>query len=95
MEELVHLNIFGQQFTFKADEAYPHLSEVSVLIESEVEKVAQQYAGSSPQASNLAILLSAALNIANENIELKKNEAALMDLIQQRSGKILNMLDQS
>lgn len=95
MEELVTLNIFGQQFTFKADEVYPHLSEVSVLIENEVEKVTQQYTGSSPQASNLAILLSAALNIANKNIEMKKNEAALMDLVEQRSGKILKMLDQS
>ena len=95
MEELVTLNIFGQQFTFKADEAYPHLHEVSVLIESEVEKVTRQYAGSSPRTSNLAILLSAALNIANNHVEMEKSEAALMDLVQQRSGKILKMLDQS
>lgn len=94
MEELVTLHIFGQQFIFKAGEAYPHLSEVSVLIESEVEKATRQYAGSSPKASNLTILLSAALDIANENIELKKNEAALADLIRQRSGMILKMLDQ-
>lgn len=94
MEELVTLNIFGQQFTFKADEDYPHLPEVSVLIEDEIEKVTQQHAGAGPKTSNLAILLSAALNIANENIELKKREAALIDLISQRSGKILKMLDQ-
>ncbi len=94
MEELVTLNIFGQQFTFKADEAYPHLSEVSVLIENEIGKVTKQYSGSGSQTSNLAILLSAALTIANENIELKKKEAALADLIAQRSGKILKMLDQ-
>lgn len=94
MEELVTLNIFGQQFTFKPDEANPYLSEVSVLIEGEIEKVTLQHAGSGPQTSNLAILLSAALNIANENIELKKKEAALIDLISRRSGKILKMLDQ-
>ncbi len=94
MEELVTLNIFGQQFTFKSDEAYPHLSEVAVLIENEIEKVTQQYAGSGSQAPNLAILLSATLTIANENIELKNKEAKLIDLIAQRSGKILTMLDQ-
>lgn len=94
MEELVTLNIFGQQFTFKSDEAYPHLSEVAVLIENEVEKVTKQYAGSGSQAPNLAILLSATLNIANENVGLKKKEAKLIDLIAQRSDKILTMLNQ-
>lgn len=94
MEELVTLNIFGQQFTFKSDEAYPHLSEVAVLIENEIEKVTEQYAGTGSQAPNLAILLSATLNIANENIGLKKKQAKLIDLIAQRSGKILSMLNQ-
>ena len=94
MEELVTLNVFGQQFTFKSDEAYPHLSEVAVMIENEIEKVTQQYAGSGSQAPNLAILLSATLNIANENIGLKKREAQLIDLIAQRSDKLLTMLNQ-
>jgi len=94
LEELVTLNVFGQQFTFKSDEAYPHLSEVAVMIENEVEKVTQQYAGSGSQAPNLAILLSATLNIANENIGLKKSEAKLIDLIAQRSDKLLTMLNQ-
>jgi cell division protein ZapA (FtsZ GTPase activity inhibitor) len=94
LEELVTLNVFGQQFTFKSDEAQPHLSEVAVMIENEIEKVTQQYAGSGSQAPNLAILLSATLNIANENVGLKKSEAKLIDLIAQRSDKLLTMLNQ-
>ncbi len=93
MEQLVTIELFGQTFTFKAESDIYRAKEVSDLLLKEVAKVEKQHSGQPSNISKYAILISAALNIANENIELEKNKSALLQEISKRSAHLLRVLD--
>ena len=61
---------------------------------SEVERIQQQNAGKPSHHSKLTILMSAALNIANENYQLKQSYRQAVDDISKRSERLLHLLDE-
>lgn len=95
MEQLVTIEIFGQPFTFKADSEISKAREVADLVEAEVNRVEAQQSGISVSVNKLAILISAALNIANAHIELKRNHGDVLYDISDRSARLIRILDES
>ena len=85
--------LFGQPYTFRADSKTKKAREIADILVKEVAKVQSQQAKDVPGITQTAILIIAALNIANENIELKRNVSELLQGISERSANLIHQLD--
>ncbi|HSM89825.1 MAG TPA: cell division protein ZapA [Desulfobacterales bacterium] len=91
---MVTIELFGQSHTFKADTEAARANEVADLLKREVEKVQDQQTGSSTHIPKLTILILAALNIAQNIIQLNKDAGDIVDLIARRCEALNRMLDE-
>ena len=67
--------------------------EVADYLVKEVTRVEDQQSSQSSNITKIATLILAALNIANDNIELKKNHSDLLRDISERSANLIRALD--
>ena len=95
MEKTVTIELFGQPHTFKANSEVTEEKEVADFLVREVARVENQQSGQSLNISKLAILMLAALNIANEHMELKRNYSKLLRDVGNRTSKLIHRLDNS
>lgn len=93
MEKTVTIELFGQPHTFKANSEVTKEKEVADFLVREVTRVEDQQSSQSSNISKLAILMIAALNIANEHMELKRNYSKLMQDVTNRTSKLIHTLD--
>ena len=93
MDQHVTIEIFGHPFTFKADRDISKAKEVAAYLEEEVGKVERQLTDASVSINKRAILILAALNIANEYFEMKENQAVLLEMMAQKTTGILDSLN--
>jgi len=94
LEHMVTIELFGQPYTFKADTEVAKANEVADLLMHEVQKIQDQATGPSTHIPKLTILILAALNIANNVMQLKKNAGDLVDQIAERCEALNRMLDE-
>lgn len=94
MEQIVTIELFGQPYSFKAESEIQTAKAVADLLIKEVDKVQLQQSDQSSTISNLTILILAALNIANENMELKENHSKFSHKICERSTRLIGRLDE-
>ena len=69
--------------------------EVADLLVKEVTRVEDQQSNQSSNMSKLTILMLAALNIANEHIELKRDHSKLLEDVSNRTANLIRTLDNS
>jgi cell division protein ZapA (FtsZ GTPase activity inhibitor) len=93
LEKLVTIELFGQSHTIKAETEDTRAEEVADYLVKEVKKIEDQQTGRSPAMSELATLILSALNIANENFELKANQSKFLNEISNRSINLMRSLD--
>ena len=93
MEQLVTIEIFGRPYTFKAESEVKHAKEVADYVVKEVNKVETLQSSHSSNITKLAIIILAALNIANENTDIKRDRADFLKKISNRSTKLIHTLD--
>ena len=93
MEKTVTIELFGQPYTFKANSEVTKAKEVADFLVQEVARVEDQQPDQSPNISKLTILMLAALNIANEHMELKRNHSKMLREIAERTTKLIRALD--
>ena len=93
MEELVTIELFGRSYTFKAESEIAMAKDVADYLVKEVSRVEAQKSFKSSNISKLAIMILAALNIANENMELKKKHSDFMNAISKQSSDLIRSLD--
>lgn len=93
MEQLVTIKLFGQPYTFKAALEDRRAKEVADYLVKEVTNVELQQSEGSSSVNKIAVLLLAALNIANENLDLKRTNSILVQDVSERSRKIIRNLD--
>jgi cell division protein ZapA (FtsZ GTPase activity inhibitor) len=95
LEKTVTIELFGQPHTFKANSEVTREREVADFLVKEVAQVESQQSGQSSNISKLAILMSAALNIANEHMELKRSYSKLLRDVTNRTSNLIRTLDNS
>ena len=95
MEITVTIELFGQPHTFKANSEVTREKEVADFLVKEVAQVESQQSGQSSNISKLAILMSAALNISNEHMELKRSYSKLLRDVTNRTSNLIRTLDNS
>ena len=95
MEQHVTIDLFGQSYTFKTDSEVFKAEEVADFLVKEVKKVESQHSVKTLDVTKFTILILAALNIANENFEIKRNDSVLLNDISQRLNRIICTLDEN
>jgi cell division protein ZapA (FtsZ GTPase activity inhibitor) len=95
LEKTVTIELFGQPHTFKANSEVTREKEVADFLVKEVAQVENQQSGGSSNISKLAILMSAALNIANEHMEMKRSYSKLLRDVTNRTSNLIRTLDNS
>ena len=93
MDQLLTIEVLGQPFTFKTDSKESEARAVADYVSKSVDQVRLQCAHQVPTPDKRAILILAALNIANEYFDLKKKYQEILDDINQRSVHLLNTLE--
>jgi len=94
LEQLVTIELFGKQHTFKAESEGDKAKEVADLLTKEVSRVKGQQSGESSAASDLTTLMLAALNIAHQKLELENRYSKFMLDLSERSQKLIRQLDE-
>ena len=69
--------------------------EVADLLVKEVTRVEDQQSNQSSTMSKLTVLMLAALNIANDHVELKRNHSKLLYDISDRTANLIHTLENS
>ncbi|MBW2738745.1 MAG: cell division protein ZapA [Deltaproteobacteria bacterium] len=95
MEQLVTIDLFGQSYTFKTDSEVFKAEEVADFLVKEVEKVESQHSVKTLDVTKFTILILAALNIANENFEIKRNDSEFLNNTSQRLNRIIRTLNEN
>ena len=95
MEQIVTIELFGQPHTFKADSDVTKAKEVADLLAEAVARVESQQSDSLSNISRQKILILAALNIANEHMEFKRNHSKLLHDVAQRTTNLIGRLNDS
>jgi len=95
VNQLVSIDIFGQKYTFKAERGVDNAKEIADSFVNEVEKIESQFTNTLPEINKTTILIISALNIANEKYEINRNYLKLLDLVSERSTKILKKIESS
>ncbi len=95
MEETITIELFGQSYSFKAEGDAKTAKEVADLLVKEVDNVTHELKGKTSGMNKIALLSLAAMNIANEYIELKQNHSDLLQSISERSASLLETIDVS
>ena len=93
MDEIVTIELFGQTHTFKANSEVTKAKAVADLLVKEVSRIEDQQANQSSNMSKITILMLAALNIANENMEMKRNHSKLLHEVTDRTTNLIHTLD--
>ena len=93
MEQLVTIELFGQPYTFKTESDVSKAKEVADYLVEEVARIETQHSKISSNVTKLNTLILAALNISNENIELRKNRSDLLRDISTRTTNLIRALD--
>ncbi|MCK5507223.1 MAG: cell division protein ZapA [Desulfobacterales bacterium] len=95
MEQLVTIDLFGQSYTFKTDSEVFKAEEVADFLVKEVEKVEKQHSVKTLDVTKFTILILAALNIVDENFQIKKSNSEFLNDISQRLNRIIHTLDEN
>ncbi len=95
MEQIVTIELFGQPHTFKADSDVTKAKEVADLLVEALARVENQQSDLSSNISRQKILILAALNIANEHMELKRNHSKLLNDVARRTTNLIGRLNDS
>ena len=93
MEQLVTIELFGQPYTFRAQSEASKAQKIADILVKEVTKVQTGQKRNASSMTQTATLIIAALNIANENIELKAHYQGLLQDISERSTALIRRLD--
>jgi cell division protein ZapA (FtsZ GTPase activity inhibitor) len=94
LEQLVTIELFGQQHTFKAESDENQAKEVADLLAKEVSRIKSQQTGESSAASDFTTLMLAALNIAHQKLELETRYSKFTQDLSERSQRLIRQLDE-
>ena len=94
-EQFVTIELFGQPYKFRAEAEAQKAREVADFLVKEVAKVEGQLSGKTSNITKQTILILAALNIVNENFELKKNHSDFLRDVSKRTTNLIRMLSEN
>ncbi len=93
MEQILTIDLFGESYRFETDSNTEKAKKVADFFVEEVMKAESMAARKTPEMAKFTILIIAALNIANQNFELKADYSKLIKSTSDRASDLLQMMD--
>jgi cell division protein ZapA (FtsZ GTPase activity inhibitor) len=93
LEQLLTIEVLGQPFTFKTDSNEADAYAVADYVVKAVDSIQVQNAHRAQSLDKRAILILAALNIANDYFDLHKKYQQLLQDINHRSANMIQVLE--
>lgn len=93
MERILDIELFGEHFRFKADADDKHAEKAIDFLIGKVDTIRDISALPKNEVNKFVQLLLASLNICNEYFVLKDKHDMLMQIIQERSSKIVDKIE--
>ena len=93
MDQLLTIDILGQPFTFKTDSNEADARAVADYVVKAVDSIHVQNAQRTQSLDKRAILILAALNIANDYMILNRKYQQLLQDINHRSANLIQVLE--
>lgn len=95
MEQLVTIDIFGQRYSFMADDGLIDPQSVADFLMEEVRKVETGKAEHIADTNRFVMLLQAALNISSSHLKLRQQLGAISDRLSMKTERLHGALHQS
>lgn len=95
MEQLINIDVFGQRYTFKADDGLIDPQSVADFLMEEVRKVETGQAEQIAETNRFVLLLQAALNICSNHLKLKQQLAAVSDRLSLKTERLHGAINRS
>lgn len=93
MDEIVIIDLFGEEFRFKPDNQVQNPEQVAHYLKKYIKDAELLFANKTAGKNKLAILLLAAMNLSKDYHELKVQHTKLENKINTRISSILQKLD--
>lgn len=95
-EQIITIELLGEFFKFKVDpDSKIDTNEVTERLVSEVNRAASRFPLHAQKSNKLAIVVSAALNIARQNVELSMHHGEFVDSVVNRADRMDRMISSS
>ncbi len=93
MDEIVIIDLFGEEFRFKPDDQVENPEQVAQYLKKYIKDAEQLFANKTTGKNRLAILLLAAMNLSKDYHELKMQHTKLKNQVNTNVSSILQKLD--
>ena len=94
MDEIVKIEIFGEEFRFKPDDAQEiDPAQIAAHVKERIKEAEGLFQNKTSNRNRLAILLLAAMNLSKEVQELKLQRAELERDVENRISSLLRKID--
>ena len=91
-DKLVQVEIYGQRYALRPDEETPagHVEQVAALVDRRMREIAQ----TTPTVDSFKVAVLAAVNIADELLQLRGERKVVEEYISKKTRDIENLLDE-
>ena len=93
MDELVVIDLFGEEFKFKPDDQVKNPEQVVQYLKKYIKESEGLFTNKTLAKNKIAILLLAAMNLSKDFHELKKQYSKLESEVDNRVSSIIEKID--
>ena len=93
MNEIVKIDLFGEEFRFKPDDQVENPEKVAKYLKNYIKQAENMFQNKASGKNKIAILLLAAMNVSKDFYELKVQHANLEKEIDNRLSFLLEKID--
>ena len=93
MNEIVKIDLFGEEFRFKPDDQVENPEKVAKYLKNYIKQAENMFQNKASGKNRIAILLLAAMNVSKDFYELKVQHANLEKEIDNRLSFLIEKID--
>lgn len=93
MSQLITVNFLGRRYNFESEIENETADKASEIVTEVLTRLLSDSAAPVNEKAKIALLLSVALTIANENVKLQSTNMAMMQRIKQLTEGLIKKLD--
>ena len=93
MDEIVKIDLFGEEFRFKPDEQVKDPDKVAQYLKDYIKEAEALFQNKATGRNQIAILLLAAMNLSRDFYELKQQHSELESKVENRISSLIYKID--
>ncbi|MDM8535716.1 cell division protein ZapA [Desulfobacterales bacterium HSG17] len=93
MNEIVKIDLFGEEFRFKPDDQVENPEKVAQYLKNYIKQAENMFQNKTSGKNKIAILLLAAMNVSKDFYELKVQHTTLEKEIDNRLSFLIKKID--